>query len=177
MRLNKKKIELIKNRDYDTFEKLYYDYYKLVKYIIFQKVNNNEDSDDLVQEVFMKVFHKIDTYDSQYTFECWISEISRNTALDFLKKRGKMQVDLIDDMSVIPDEQTQESEIGDELDEKIRSVIEKEEYQIVCYRIYSNLKFKEIAKLLHSNVSIVSNKYYRAIEKLKREIKKEDFYE
>lgn len=179
MKLDKKTIEKIKNNDYDTIESIYSTYYKLVKYIIFQKIQNHNDADDLVQEVFLKVFRKIDTYNPNYKFNNWISEIARNTALDYIKKKQNYDYELLKDDAIIIDD-TQNSEhnsINDSLDEKIKSILNDDEYQIVTYRIYFDFKFKDIAKMLDSNVSIVSSKYFRAINKLKKKIRKEDFYE
>lgn len=179
MKLDKKTIEKIRNNDYDTIESIYSTYYKLIKYIIFQKIQNHNDVDDLVQEVFLKVFRKIDTYNSNYKFNNWISEIARNTVLDYIRKKQNYEYELLKDDAIIIDD-TQNSghnSINDSLDKKIKNILNDDEYQIVTYRIYFDFKFKDIAKMLDSNVSIVSSKYFRAINKLKKKIRKEDFYE
>ena len=179
MKLDKKTIDNIKNNDYETIEAIYNAYYKLVKYIIYQKISNHEDSEDLVQKVFIKVFTKIDTYNPDYKFNNWITEITKNTVIDFLKSKQNTQYEILENDDELEDTSiVHENElIRDRLDEKIKSILNDNEYFIVSYRIYFDFTFKEIAKMMDSNVSIVSSKYFRAINKLKKYIKKEDFYE
>lgn len=175
MVINEKIVKKIKNNDYDTIKEIYTKHYKLVKYII-SKYIHNDDADDLVQEVFVKVFKKIDTYNMNYEFHKWIAEITKNTAIDYLKKKDNSIYKLIENQEEIIDFK-KDSNINDSLDKKIRSILNDEEYKILVYKIYLNYKFKDIAKILNIKVSIVSSKYFRAIKKLKEKIKKEDFYD
>ena len=178
MKLDRKKVELIKLGDKKTFDEVYLTYYKLVKYIIFDIVKNHEDADDLSQEVFVKVFQKIDTFIPNTEMTPWISSIAKNTAIDFLKnKNSKVSIILLDTAdSVITVEENADC-ISDAIDEKMKNILDEDEYFILVHKLYLELKFAEIADMLGTNVAKVAGKYYRAVNKLKKELKREDFYD
>lgn len=171
MKINNKTIKLIINKDIKTIEQIYNHYYKLVHFIIFKQVNNKNDIDDLTQEVFIKIFNKINTYKLEYNFTSWISTITKNTAIDFLRKQ-KETLEFNEDVYI-----TEDNDNTYELDKQIKEILNDEEYTIVTHKLYFNFKFKDIAKYLNSNTSSITGKYYRALGKLKKELKKEDYYD
>ena len=178
MKLDRKKVELIKLGDKKTFDEVYLTYYKLVKYIIFDIVKNHEDADDLSQEVFVKVFQKIDTFIPNTEMTPWISSIAKNTAIDFLKnKNSKVSIILLDTPDVVITVEENADCISDAVDEKMKNILDEDEYFILVHKLYLELKFTEIADMLGTNVAKVAGKYYRAIKKLKKELKREDFYD
>ena len=177
MKLDRKKMELIKLGDKKTFDEVYLTYYKLVKYIIFDIVKNHDDAEDLSQEVFVKVFQKIDTFIPNTEMTPWISSIAKNTAIDFLKnKNSRVSIILLDtpDAGITVEDADC---ISDAIDEKMKNILDEHEYFILVHKLYLELKFVEIADMLGTNVAKVAGKYYRAINKLKKELKREDFYD
>lgn len=173
MRVDKKSIELIKKGDRKIIEELYLSYYKLVKYKIYEIVKNNEDAEELTQNVFVKVFSKIDQYNTSMNFATWLIRVATNTAKDHLRSRT-IDIEYLGDVSHLSADDGDEH--GD-LDIKIKALLSDEEYTIVTYRIYFDFKFTDIARMLNLNLPIITGKYYRAIGKLKKTLKEEDFYD
>lgn len=173
MRVDKKNIELIKRGDRKIIEELYLSYYKLVKYKIYEIVKNNEDAEELTQNVFVKVFSKIEQYDPSMNFVTWLIKVATNTAKDHLRLKT-VDVEYMDDVSHLS---TEDGEERGDLDDKIKALLSDEEYTIVTYRIYFDFKFTDIARMLNSSLPIITGKYYRAIGKLKKTLKEEDFYD
>ena len=66
MKLSRKRIEMIKRNENGAFDEIYLTYYKLVKYVIYELVKNDSDAEDLAQDVFVKVFLKIDLHKGLY---------------------------------------------------------------------------------------------------------------
>lgn len=173
MKIDKKCIRLIIERDPKTIEYVYSSYYKLVKYHVYEIVRNNEDAEELTQDVFVKVFDKIEQYNEKHSFATWLISIAKHTAIDYLKKK-RPEIDFVEDVSVI--EGKEESFCG-ELDGKMKALLSEEEYTIVTYRVYFDQKFTEIAKMLKISTATATGKYYKAILKLKKSLKEEDFYD
>ena len=48
---------------------------------------NQEDIEDILQEVFIKIYKYLNDYDSSMTFSTWAYQITRNTAIDEIRKR------------------------------------------------------------------------------------------
>ena len=173
MKIDKKCIRLIIERDQKTIEYVYSSYYKLVKYHVYEIVRNNEDAEELTQDVFIKVFDKIEQYNEKNSFATWIINIAKHTAIDHLRKK-RPDIELVEDVSTF--ESKEESFCG-ELDDKMRALLSEEEYTIVTYRVYFDFKFTEIAKMLKTSIATVTGRYYKAILKLKKSLKEEDFYD
>lgn len=174
MKIDKKSIKLVKQSDPDTIEYIYSSYYKLVKYHVYEIVRNNEDAEELTQDVFVKAFEKIEQYDEKHSFATWLINIAKHTAIDHLRKK-RPDIEYVDDISLINSDD--ENSLCGELDAKIRYLLSEEEYTIVTYRIYFDLKFADVGKMLGKSTATVTGKYYRAILKLKKELKEEDFYD
>ena len=173
MKIDKKCIRLIVERDQKTIEYVYSSYYKLVKYHVYEIVRNNEDAEELTQDVFVKVFDKIEQYNEKHSFATWLINIAKHTAIDHLRKK-RPNIELVEDASIL--ESKEESFCG-ELDDKMRALLSEEEYIVVTYRIYFDQKFTEIAKMLKTSTATVAGKYYKAILRLKKSLKEEDFYD
>lgn len=60
-----------------------------VKRFIMSKVKDAQITDDLVQEVFLKVHSKLETVADKHKIKSWLLSVSRNTALDYLRKSTK----------------------------------------------------------------------------------------
>ena len=91
--------ESILQRKEDTFEMLYTKYCKLVMYFAYKETGNRRDAEDLVQEIFMKLYSNIENYEpTKSSFKTWLVKITRNHVIDFLKNKKDIiyDNDLID---------------------------------------------------------------------------------
>lgn len=174
MKIDKKTVELIRMGDTKTIEAVYLSYYKLVKYRVLEMVHNNEDADEITQNVFVKVFSRIDQFNTEMKFSTWILNVAKNAAIDFLRTK-RFDIEYCDDIPY--SSESEEDCVSGELDAVIKRLLTDEEYTIVTYKIYFDFKFSDIAYMLDSNLPIVTGKYYRAIRKLKKNLKEEDFYD
>lgn len=82
-------VEQFKAGDEDAFQCLVLKYGDRVYRHCFKMVRNAEDSQDLTQEVFLKVFRSFGKYDDQNSFGTWLYRVTANTCLDFLRKKKR----------------------------------------------------------------------------------------
>ena len=81
-------VEKFKQKDEKSFEKLYNMYSDSMHGVIYNIVKNHDIADEVMQDVFIKAWHKADSYSSKKgRFFTWILNISRNAAID--KTRSK----------------------------------------------------------------------------------------
>lgn len=80
-------VRLALDGDGMAFEHLFNRYRDSLYKLYIQRIGNNEDIDDLLQEIFVKVFIGMERYDHNYTFGQWIYTIARNTFIDYVRKR------------------------------------------------------------------------------------------
>lgn len=82
-------VSLLRNRDNTAFTYLYDHYSGALYGVISQILNNTELANDTLQEVFVSIWRKIDTYDAAkgrlYT---WMLNIARNASIDALRSKA-----------------------------------------------------------------------------------------
>ena len=79
-------IEKYKQGDQEAFSIIYKETYQSVYYTIYLLTKNNMLIDDFVQDTYLKVIDKIDSYQLGTNFHAWISKIARNIAINHYNK-------------------------------------------------------------------------------------------
>ena len=131
--------------------------------------------EDIVQDTFLKVFRKLDTFQHQSTFSTWLHRIAVNTALDFLKRSGRNPVQAVEDPEAVPatydgrggtdvaapDARLEREEIAaithrvlDELPEIFRTVL--------VLREFEDTPYQEMADVLGISIGTVESRLFRA---------------
>ena len=148
------------------FEKLYKRYRKLVYAIVFSILKNKQDSEDIVQVVFTKIY-SIDKNKLPVKNEAsWLYSVAKNETLNFLKKR-KEYISL-DDIYEIPDNNNELTKLIDQDNyNRLISKLDSIEKEIVSLKILANLSFEEIGKFLNKPTGTIKWKYYKSINTLK----------
>ena len=72
--------------DRSAFERLLKKYEKYVCTTVYSVIRNRDESFDVAQEVFLKVYHNIGTFKGESSFSSWLYRIAKNTAFDYLRK-------------------------------------------------------------------------------------------
>jgi RNA polymerase sigma-70 factor (ECF subfamily) len=81
-------VQQFQNKNQVAFEKLYNMYSNSIHGVVYNIVRDSDIADELMQDVFIKAWHKADTYSSQKgRFFTWVLNIARNAAID--KTRSK----------------------------------------------------------------------------------------
>lgn len=79
----------MKNKDQAAFARLYDNYSGAIYSIILQIVNDEELANDILQEVFINIWRKIEMYDAEKgRLFTWMLNIARNASIDMLRSRG-----------------------------------------------------------------------------------------
>ncbi|MFT5580972.1 MAG: RNA polymerase sigma-70 factor (ECF subfamily) [Psychromonas sp.] len=92
-------VDRLKGREESAMSELYDRYANTFYGLAAKIVKSDEIAQDIVQDSFVKVWKKIDSYNSEKgTFFTWMLNITRNTAIDFLRKTKKEQPTSIQDV-------------------------------------------------------------------------------
>lgn len=163
--LNELFIEL-KHNNKIAFEKLYTKYNKLVYGIAFSILKNKEDSEDVVQIVFSKLY-KIDKNKLPSNKEAsWLYTLTKNETISFLRKKNN---DIhLESIYEIEDKDNEINNIIDQVEfNRLISGLNDKEKQIISLKILANLSFDEIGKLLNEPTGTIKWRYYKSIHTLK----------
>ena len=162
----KKLFDEFKEDNKSNFEKFYLKYNKLVYGIAFSILKNKEDSEDIVQIVFSKLYSLSKENFPSKSEASWIYSLTKNETISFLRKQSNnINFDNIYEI------QDYNNEINNAIDKiEFNSLIDKLnelEKQIVSLKIISGFSFDEIGRLLKLPTGTVKWKYYKSINNLK----------
>ncbi len=150
----------------DSYDFFYKEYYSLIYGIVFSILKNKENTEDVVQEIFMKIYNLDKTKLPEKGTLSWIYTVSKNETFNYLRRK-KQEVN-IDDIYELQEESSEIEEIIDiHTYNKIISGLTEKEKEIVSLKILSNLTFKKIGQMLQMPTATVQWKYYKAVNSLK----------
>lgn len=156
----------IKNNNKMAFEKLYSRYNKLVYGIAFSILKNKQDAEDMVQNVFTKIY-SIDKNKLPSSNEAsWLYSVTKNETINYLKNK-KNNIDL-DSIYELEDNNNEiDKIINQDKYNRIISRLNEKEREIVSLKILSNLSFEEIGKILNVPTGTIKWRYYKSVHTLK----------
>lgn len=166
-------IELLKQKDEEAFNVVYEETRRGVFSIIISIVHDKSQTEDLMQDTYMKMIQNIYSYKIGRNFNAWLLQIAKNTALDHYRKHHR--VDVIDpqEQAYIFDQKEATTQTSQYEIETLIKPLDEIERQIVLLHIVSNTKFKDIAKVTDKPLGTVLWIYNKALKKLKSEMEKE----
>ena len=89
-----------------TFEQIYHEYKNLVYNLSLQYTNNVHDAEEILQDVFLKVFDHLGEFRSTADMKTWIYRIAVNQSLDFIKSQQRKKRSFLNQLLRIdPNEQ------------------------------------------------------------------------
>ena len=128
-------------------------------------LKNTADAEDALQETFVKVVQRIDTYREGGNARAWLLSITRNVAIDMVRKR-KTTVS-VEDPTVLETVASYEDPAQKlSIDEALMRLSQTDR-EIVVQKAVWGMRFGEIAELVGMQKSAVEKRYHRALAKLK----------
>jgi RNA polymerase sigma-70 factor (ECF subfamily) len=165
-------IQRILAQDESAFETLYHATKYAVYSIIYAIVKDKDDTEDLMQDTYLKMVKALPSYDGSSQFTTWLLTIAKRTAIDHYRKERRI-VHLKDiDTAIIPDLQANRSEHQMEAEHYLK-VLSDEERQIVLLKIVDRMTHKEIARLFDKPAGTIAWLYHQAMQKIKKAAKEE----
>lgn len=157
----------------EVYEDIYNEYYKLIYFIVIQILQDAYLAEEAVNDVFLKAFNNIDKFQEDTSLKSWIVKIAKNHSINIYNKNKRENVVIDDDyiMNIPNQEQTDFKELIKEF----RQYLTVEETNIVLFRIYYQMRLREIAEFYNSNTNDIYTIYQRALKILKQHYKKGDF--
>ena len=170
MDINKKELhELfqgIKQGSRTAFEVLYKRYNQLVYKIAFSIIKNKENSEDIMQNVFTKIFELPEIKLPDNKEASWLYTVTKNETITKLRKL-KEDIDIDSIYNMATDCKDIENIIDNDKYNRIINKLDEKEQEIVSLKILGQLSFKEISKLMDIPIGTVQWHYYKAIDCIK----------
>ena len=158
--------------EFRDFNYIYAEYKNKVTAYVRKKVADTSAVEDLVEDIFMKIYENLDRYDPEKSaLSSWIYTVTSRMVTDYYRTRrvhseipsddgaeGMMPLSLIESQEL--DADIIQAEMLDQLADALESLADRERDLIILH-YYSNLTLKEIAvkmKMSYANVKIIHKK-------------------
>lgn len=158
--------ELLKTNRKLGIEELYKIYSKLVFGVIYSILKNTDETEDVLQNVFIKIF-KLDNEKLQTKSHLsWLYSVAKNETINYIKKYSKEKK--FENLYEISDNDTEIEKVLDKeyFNNLIKNLPQKQQ-EILSLKIVSNLSFKEIANILNMKIPTVQWHYYKSLNTIK----------
>ena len=150
-------------------------YSKQIYWHIRNMVLSHDDTNDLVQETFIKAWSGIESFRGESQISTWLYRIAINETLAFLKKRQIETVPLDnEEHDFIGTIESDAYFCGDKADALFRKAIGKlpEKQRLVFnMKYYEDMKYEEISEILGTSVGALKASYHIAVKKIETFIK------
>lgn len=163
--------------DIDAFSELVERYRpKLLRYghrLLF----NNSDVEDIIQEVFLKAYRNLLSFDVNRKFSPWIYRIAHNELINHGKKFSRQFVDFLDFEVLLPqlkssvdlEKEYDRNQLSELLDKAVQELDVKYREPLALYA-YDQLSYQDISEILHIPISTVGVRIKRGRELLKGQV-------
>ena len=155
----------------EAFQKLLLDYQKPLYNHIRNIVLSHDDTDDVLQNTFVKVFQHLNKFKGESKLFSWMYRIATNEAITFLNKKAKqsgttsafLQTKILENL---------ESDYyfdGDAIHLKLQKAIFKlpEKQQLVFkMRYFEEIKYEDMSEILGTSVGALKASYHHAVKKI-----------
>ncbi|PCH91178.1 MAG: RNA polymerase subunit sigma [Bacteroidetes bacterium] len=156
-----------------AFNLLVIKYQKRLYWHIRKMVLNHDDADDILQNVWIKIWNGLSKFRSDAGLYTWMYRIASNECLTFLnKKKKKLLVPLADMENLLSQSLEADSYFsGDEIQLKLqKAVLSLPEKQRIVFnlRYYDEMKYEEMSGLLLTSVGALKASYHHAAKKIEK---------
>ncbi len=168
-------VRRISEGDHGAFAQLVERHSKLFFTAAFRMVNNSEEAEDIVQDAYIKLWQKPQSFDPSkgVKFTTWFYRVVTNLAIDATRKRKPQTnpdvLDVMADKAPLADEQLSENDQQAVLEEAIQRLPERQRAALnLCF--YEGLSNKEAAEILDVGIKALESLLMRAKKTLKEDL-------
>ena len=169
-------IQLHKNgRGEEAFRELVRAYSERLYWRLRHFLLSHEDADDLLQDIFIKVWQALPSFRGESGLYTWLYRIATNEALNFIKKaksKGAESLETLKDEGFEP-AQSSASPSGDEIQRRLAAAVRSlppRQRIVFTMRYLDELPYEEISGLLGTSVGALKASYHFAVEKIKEKV-------
>ena len=148
-------------------------YRKQIYWHVRRIVIDHDDSDDVVQNTFIKIWKNINKFREESKLFTWIYRIATNEALNFLKrKRQKLFIPLVDVEEKLSNSLSDDIYFnGDEIQLKLqKAILQLPEKQRLVFNMkyYDEIKYEDMSEILNTSVGALKASYHIAVKKIEK---------
>ncbi len=166
-------LDAVANGDETAFAELFNSYHNKLYGFILKLTKNEEAAEDVVQDVFLKIWMNRATLVAIDHFNAYLFRMSQNHALNGLKRMAN-EIQILTKLAksgkegaTMPDEQLLQKEVNEQLQQAINQLPAQQKKVYTMSRM-QGMKYEEIAEALNLSVSTVKNHMATALHNIRK---------
>lgn len=159
-----------------AFRVLIAEYKERLYWHIRKIVLSHDDTDDVLQNTFIKIFRSIDNFKGDSKLYSWMYRIATNEAITFINKKAKEnKVDIEEWHQEMASNLSNDNHFsGDEIQlilQKAIATLPQKQQLVFNMKYFDELKYNEISEILETSVGALKASYHIAVKKIEEYIK------
>ena len=159
-----------------AFQKLLFDYQKPLYNLIRTIVLNHDDTDDVLQNTFVKIFQNLKNFKGDSKLFSWMYRIATNEAITFINNKAKRNGTTSEAMQtkIVENLQSDVYFDGNEIQLKLQKaiILLPEKQQLVFkMKYFEELKYENMSEILGTSVGALKASYHHAVKKIEEYLK------
>ena len=162
------------------YEMLISDYQKPLYFFIRRMLLNHEDTNDVLQDTFVRVFKGIDKFRGESKLGTWMHSIAYREALGHIERskrmlKGDWDGQIVENVSQLEGDVNYS---GDEMQLKLQAMVAalpEKQRAVFVMKYYEEKKYTEIAEITGTSVGALKASFHHAVEKIKQDIQKNEW--
>ncbi|MRX45856.1 sigma-70 family RNA polymerase sigma factor [Pedobacter sp. HX-22-1] len=155
------------------FKLLLNKYQQKIYWHIRRIVIEHEDADDVVQDVFIKVWKNLESFRQDSQLYTWLYRIATNESITFLNKKKTKFNSSFEELSEKLSESLNDDNYftGDQIQKKLQKALltlPEKQRLVFNMKYYDDLKFQEISDILGTSVGALKASYHLAVKKIEQ---------
>ncbi len=157
-----------------AFETLVKEFQEQLYWQIRRMVLDHDDTDDILQNVFLKAWQGLDHFRGDARLSTWLYRIANNETINFLQRQRQNIISLSDNGNTDTEciEQKLESDPyfdGDETEIQLQQAIQTlppKQRQVFNMKYFQEMKYEDISEVLGTSIGALKASYHHAVQKI-----------
>ena len=166
--LVRKSLEGDEQAQYDLYNK----YVQAMYHTAYRMIGNAADTEDVLQEAFTKVFHKLDSFKAESSLGAWIKRIVVNTTLNFLRGQQNTNWETVEEYGDYAEYEEEDHDGAYNVQEIHNAIQDLPDGCKSVFNLYQmeGYQHQEIAEILNISTSTSKSQYQRAKKLLRQKL-------
>jgi RNA polymerase sigma-70 factor (ECF subfamily) len=168
-----------------AFDSLVRKYHGKLISLIYQIIGSNNEAEDIAQEIFIKIFYKLNDYNPQYPFYSWLYRITINKCYDYLRLNKRKHGKSFDELNnkerkiihnLITSQVREQRFPNYEREKNIQNItrvlwkLEPKEKKVLIMRDLDDLSYKKMSKILKCSELAARLRVFKARKSLRTKL-------
>lgn len=153
----------------EGFNKLVLLYQQRLYWHIRRMLTDHDDTDDVLQEVFIKVWNNLDRFRADSQLYTWLYRIATNECISFLKRKKMRATDSLETLSTHPvgESSPDGNKIQIKLQQALMSLPAKQR-AVFNMKYFDDLTYEAISVITGTSVGALKASYHLAVKKIEK---------